>query len=96
MFEFILIESISIIHTIFIKIKRKLKKINFSLLHDIFLFFFFCILANVYLVFFLLYLFLFYLKSNLKSKTKARRLNNEKKIGMNVNYLIGQILIKFN
>lgn len=61
-----------------------------------FFFFFFCILANVYLVFFLLYLFLFYLKSNLKSKTKVRRLNNEKKIGMNVNYLIGQILIKFN
>lgn len=70
MFEFILIESISIIHTIFIKIKRKLKKINFSLLHDIFLFFFFCISANVYLVFFFVIsiFILFKIKSEIKNK----------------------------
>lgn len=53
MFEFILIESVSTIHdTIFIKVERKLKKINFFLLRDIFLFFCIPLNANVYLVFF--------------------------------------------
>lgn len=92
MFEFILIESVSTIHdTIFIKIERKLKKINFSLLRDIFLFFCIPLNANVYLVFFITSIFFFFSKSKIK-----QRLEDEKRMGMSINYLINQILIKFN
>lgn len=67
MFEFILIESISTIHdTIFIKVERKLKKINFFLLRDIFLFFCIPLNANVYLVFFITSIFFFFSKSEIK------------------------------
>lgn len=45
-------------------------------------FFFFCIPANIYLFFRYIYFYFIYPKSNLKLKTNAGKLNNEKRIGM--------------